>query len=178
MRAAVVIGILCSVSLMSGCAVRTYTTDRDRVDQDLQMGNRGFLMGKAPAVGPRKTQRSTRVVEIELGGPVKVARQDQSAPSTGSSAQFSSGMTEPSSAVYSRNEEMSEPGSFDSYTVAKGDTLQKISQKFYGTTKKWKKLFNANTDILKTPDHLRPGQILKIPVLAQSAMAQPTENLK
>ncbi|PIQ88790.1 MAG: hypothetical protein COV72_06520 [Candidatus Omnitrophica bacterium CG11_big_fil_rev_8_21_14_0_20_42_13] len=53
--------------------------------------------------------------------------------------------------------------SFKEYTVEKNDTLQKISQKFYGTTKKWKKIYDANTDTLKSPDKVYPGQKLNIP---------------
>jgi len=49
------------------------------------------------------------------------------------------------------------------YTVEKGDTLQKISEKAYGTTKKWKKIFEANRNILESPDKIKPGQELVIP---------------
>lgn len=49
------------------------------------------------------------------------------------------------------------------YVVKKGDTLQKISDKMYGTTKKWKKIYEANKDVLKSPDMIKPGQKLVIP---------------
>ncbi|MFC1621122.1 LysM peptidoglycan-binding domain-containing protein [Candidatus Omnitrophota bacterium] len=49
------------------------------------------------------------------------------------------------------------------YIVEKGDTLQKISDKAYGTTKKWKKIFEANKNTLKSPDKIKPGQELVIP---------------
>lgn len=49
------------------------------------------------------------------------------------------------------------------YIVQKGDTLQKISEEMYGTTKKWKKIFEANKDILGDPDQIRVGQKLIIP---------------
>ena len=42
------------------------------------------------------------------------------------------------------------------YTVAKGDTLSKIA-------KQWKKIFEANSDSIKNPDLIHPGQVLKIP---------------
>ena len=50
------------------------------------------------------------------------------------------------------------------YIVEKGDTLQKISEKAYGTTKKWKNIFEANTDILKDPNSIYVGQELTIPL--------------
>ncbi|HAJ56142.1 MAG TPA: hypothetical protein DCL35_00035 [Candidatus Omnitrophica bacterium] len=49
------------------------------------------------------------------------------------------------------------------YTVEPNDTLGKISLKVYGTAKKWKKIFEANADQLKTPDKIYAGQVLKIP---------------
>ncbi|MDD2680209.1 MAG: LysM peptidoglycan-binding domain-containing protein, partial [Candidatus Omnitrophica bacterium] len=60
------------------------------------------------------------------------------------------------------------------YTVGKNDTLQKISKKFYGTTKKWTKIYEANKDVLSGPDKVYPGQELNIP----QELAEPKENLK
>jgi len=50
------------------------------------------------------------------------------------------------------------------YTVQSGDTLWKISQEMYGDGSKYMKIFEANTDLLKDPDHIFPGQKLVIPV--------------
>jgi nucleoid-associated protein YgaU len=33
----------------------------------------------------------------------------------------------------------------------------------YGDANKWKKIFEANTDKLKNPDLIHPGQVLRIP---------------
>ncbi|HAZ09787.1 MAG TPA: hypothetical protein DCY56_01590 [Candidatus Omnitrophica bacterium] len=49
------------------------------------------------------------------------------------------------------------------YVVQKGDTLQTISEKFFGTTQKWKSIYDINKHILKSPDRIRPGQKLVIP---------------
>jgi nucleoid-associated protein YgaU len=49
------------------------------------------------------------------------------------------------------------------YTVKKGDTLSKIAQQFYGDASKYPAIFKANTDQLKNPDLIHPGQVLKIP---------------
>ena len=49
------------------------------------------------------------------------------------------------------------------YTVQSGDTLWDIAVKFYKDGTKYTKIFNANKDILKDPDHIYPGQVLKIP---------------
>ena len=52
---------------------------------------------------------------------------------------------------------------FQTYKVQKGDTLWKISRKFYGTGKSWKKIFKANQDILSAPDKVKAGIELRIP---------------
>jgi len=54
------------------------------------------------------------------------------------------------------------------YKVRKGDTLQKISRKFYGTTKKWPLLYKVNRDKLKSPNEVYPGQVLIIPEAGES----------
>ena len=50
-----------------------------------------------------------------------------------------------------------------SYTVQVGDTLSSISRKVYGTSNKWREIFNANREKLSTPQSLKPGQTLIIP---------------
>ncbi|MBP7933123.1 MAG: LysM peptidoglycan-binding domain-containing protein [Phycisphaerae bacterium] len=50
------------------------------------------------------------------------------------------------------------------HTVKKGETLQTISQKYYGTTKNWRKIYDANRKQLpKGPDEVMVGTKLRIP---------------
>ena len=49
------------------------------------------------------------------------------------------------------------------HTVVSGDNLSKISKKYYGKSSQYMKIFNANTDQLKNPDVIQPGQKLTIP---------------
>jgi len=49
------------------------------------------------------------------------------------------------------------------YTVKGGDSLSRIAQYIYGDASAFTKIFEANRDILKTPDVIHPGQVLKIP---------------
>ena len=51
------------------------------------------------------------------------------------------------------------------HTVASGETLGKIAKQYYGEPGKYQKIFQANTDILKNPDVIHPGQELVIPNL-------------
>ncbi|MDO5608421.1 MAG: LysM peptidoglycan-binding domain-containing protein [Capnocytophaga sp.] len=49
------------------------------------------------------------------------------------------------------------------HTVQKGETLGKIAAKYYEAAAKYNEIFKANTDILKNPDLIQIGQVLKIP---------------
>lgn len=49
------------------------------------------------------------------------------------------------------------------YTVVKGDTLSRISKQFYGDPNKYPAIFEANKPMLKSPDLIYPGQMLRIP---------------
>ena len=52
------------------------------------------------------------------------------------------------------------------YTVKPGDTLSRIAKEFYGDGAKFPIIFEANTPMLKNPDLIYPGQVLRIPPLA------------
>ena len=55
----------------------------------------------------------------------------------------------------------------------KGDNLSKISKMHYGDPNKYMTIFEANKPMLKHPDKIYPGQMLRIPpgVLRPRAMA-------
>jgi len=171
------------IFVLSGCVVRTYPLTKDRVDQDLSGGNRGYLKGLVPRAEQkeRKTTRTTQVVEIELHSPIKFermpkARQPEAMPSQKTEDRLLAGNR--GYIFQSTTPGIVEPTagpSFEKYTVQKGDTLQKISQKFYSTTKKWTKLYEVNKDILKSPNRLYVGQVLNIPV---EGLKETKENLK
>jgi nucleoid-associated protein YgaU len=49
------------------------------------------------------------------------------------------------------------------HTVVSGDTLSKIAKKYYGNANLYPKIFEANKPMLKDPDKIYPGQVLRIP---------------
>ena len=52
------------------------------------------------------------------------------------------------------------------YTVKKGDTLSAIAKAHYGAASKYPVIFEANKPMLKDPDKIYPGQVLRIPAAA------------
>lgn len=51
------------------------------------------------------------------------------------------------------------------HEVKKGDTLSKIAKEVYGDPMKYPVIFEANKPMLKDPDLIYPGQVLRIPAL-------------
>ncbi len=51
------------------------------------------------------------------------------------------------------------------YEVKKGDTLSKIAKEYYGNAMKYPVIFEANKPMLKDPNLIYPGQVLRIPAL-------------
>jgi len=51
------------------------------------------------------------------------------------------------------------------YKVKSGDSLSKIAKEFYGDMSKYPVIFEANQPMLKDPDKIYPGQVLRIPPL-------------
>ena len=53
------------------------------------------------------------------------------------------------------------------HTVVSGDTLGKIAKNYYGNAMKYPVIFEANKPMLKDPDLIYPGQVLRIPLLGE-----------
>ena len=147
------IGGFLVVCLASGCRTATRMIEEPRVDLELSGGNRGYLVGNLPpASEPQKTMRQMVETEIEmppLSRPAPAAL--------------------PAVAVSEEEEEVEagqgQPQTFDTYVVQKGETLWSIAANpnVYGDATKWRKLFSANRDVLKSPDRLRVGMTLRVP---------------
>ena len=50
------------------------------------------------------------------------------------------------------------------YTVKLGDTLGKLAERFYNSTYKWDRIYEANRDTVKNPHYIYVGQKLIIPL--------------
>jgi len=163
MRKALLLG---GMIVLAGCLMRTYTVEKPRTDTDV-VGNQGFLVGESQAQGerqgtPRLTDtRKISVFEIEFGG--SGAPRSSKAYGKEKSEEFVEFERSQDVDVSFSEEAIRVEPRYEEYTVQKGDTLQEISHKFYGTTKKWKMLYDANADVLKSPDRIYPGKTIRIP---------------
>ncbi len=130
--------------------------DKGTSDSEIK-GNRGYLVGKKVTeekVGPVKKRKGTKRLRSRKSYmKPQIVYQKPLGPGSIVKKQSTSKKT-----AKEKKEVMM-------YVVKKGDTLQKISSDVYGTTKKWKKIFDANKDILKDPDKISVGQKLVIPDL-------------
>jgi len=165
-----VVYLLCliSVLVLSGCTVRTYKVIKDRVDQDLEVGNQGYLIGEVSEGRQLQERNKTRVIqriEIELPLVKELKKMFKAKPAEKTEdpvfKEEPAFVSESDSPFF---EAEPEPEVIEKYTVQEGDTLQKISKKFYGTAKKWAKIYEANRSILRGPDKVYPGQVIDIPV--------------
>ena len=56
-------------------------------------------------------------------------------------------------------------GGQQTYVVEKGDNLSVISKRFYGKSKYWKQIFEANREVIEDPDRIFPGQVIRLPAI-------------
>ncbi len=136
-------------------------TDRDSKRKDsAARGNRGYIMGtkaleKKP-VSTLKKKKGSTILQPQRGYAVpQVVFQRPLGAGTGTKYKKEEGA----------GELVKGKTTPKTYVVQKGDTLQKISDKVYGTTKVWKKIFDANKDVLGDSNKIKPGQELVIPEL-------------
>lgn len=54
-------------------------------------------------------------------------------------------------------------GAVRRHTIVKGETLYSLAQKYYGNRSRWKDIYNANKDVMRSADDYKIGMELKIP---------------
>jgi LysM repeat protein len=109
------------------------------------MGLLDFLNKGQEKPAPDTKKKDSDSVFDKPGGPVKAPVTEQPAAST------------------ARPVTPDELGQEVIYTVKSGDSLSGIARQQYGDATQWKKIFEANKDLIKDPNLIHPGQKLKIP---------------
>ena len=173
---------ICAVLVFSGCSVRsvkTYSVEKPRVDLTVE-GNEGFIYGKPPADSdllkpdprrrPLSNNRTISVLEVNIEDKEQeeadsAEEMPQKSSRTLKKARVSGDRYRPP--VQTNIVPKSKESEYTFYKVQKGDTLQKISRKFYNTTKKWNLIFNENKDKFSTPGKIYPGQVIRVPKITE-----------
>jgi nucleoid-associated protein YgaU len=189
----VVVGAL----FLYGCAssgkveVRRYVEVKDRIDQEMEEGNAGYISG-TPQPEDRSDIRKTRKIYV-LEVSKEDAEEEKVVIEDTDTAAEESYLTEEDSDYTTEDEDtletmdlrgdlednmaeemedtdVSAPAALTTaagteYTILKDDTLQKISKKFYGSYSKWSKIYEANKAVIPDPDRIKPGVVIRIPAL-------------
>ena len=164
--------VLGATVLLAGCRTATHVRDIPRVDLELSGGNRGYLIGNAPEGTELKTTRQILETNVEIPsyyrpkpGATLPHNQAGNDMNTHAGAGFDTddvGTSQEAATVTVS----AETGPMDTYVVQKNDTLSGIAARpqIYGKASKWKRILDANHDLLKgNPNHIRVGMKLKIP---------------
>ena len=147
---------LCAGLLLAGCRTATRVAEVPRVDQRLEGGNRGYLIGPPPETANLKPTRQMVATDIEIPSLYRPRR---------SHTPVDLGLT-PSGLGTGEAQAAPAPAqAYDTYVVQQGDSLWSIAAKpeIYGRTSRWRTIYDANRDALKAPDRLKAGMTLKIP---------------
>ena len=140
---------------LNGCGAPTRVATRvrevPRVDLDLAGGNQGYIVG-APPAGNRTYRTTRQIVETDVEIPT-LYKPAMSGPAPVNVEQLASQAPTASA------------GRYDAYTVQRGDSLWSIAAKpeVYGKATRWRRIFDANRDLLPSPDRLKAGMVLQIP---------------
>ena len=110
-----------------------------------------------------ETENTMNMLKVAVSKPEAAAA--AAATTAATTAAMMGPPTAPPGATITRAEgpaPLSEPAT-RIHEVVKGETLSAIAKTYYGKASAYAKIFEANRDILKDPDHIYPGQKLKIP---------------
>ena len=151
-----IVGLIAGL-VVSGCRAATRVTEVPRVDLTLEGGNRGYLVG-APMEAPEMKQ-TREMVEATVEIPSFYKPKHTGAPA------HLEGMAPPETETEEPRGQAPPATRYDTYVVQKGESLWSIAAKpeIYGSATKWRRIYDANRDLLKSPDRVRAGMKLKIP---------------
>ena len=155
------------LAALSGCRTATKITELPRVDLEVEKsgGNRGYLIGTPPAAGEGKTTRQMVQTDIEIPSFYRPTHNQQS---------VSVGVSGAAQVTPADITASAPAGPYDTYVVKKGDALWSIAAKpeIYGKASVWRRIYDANRDVLKSPDRLKAGMTLKIPRSGAAAASE------
>jgi len=153
---------------MADVGEKLFTSDKDaaeKIHKQLTQGMPGMISdlkvdfddGVVTLAGDCDTPRSKRVATLTAGN-VKGVKAVHADALTVRTAAAPAAVAAAAPSVPSAEEE---PGEY--YTIKSGDTLGGIAKKHLGNAMAYKKIFEANREVIKDPDKIYPGQKIFIP---------------
>ncbi len=146
-----------------GDAVKEYLLQNGIVEERIKVVSRGKLDAVAPVTDIVGMQRD-RNAQFMIADVEEVMM-----PSPGEEPAGAQLVEE---GKYLIQEEVKDEGevkvSTRDYTIQKGDTLDKIAQRYLGAAYRWKYLFELNKDRIKDPNKLKAGTVIVIPIEVDS----------
>ena len=164
MRARVLIGVGLAVLFGGGCRREARILEIPRVDLQTT-GNRGYLLGTPPPATAKKSTRTIFEITVELDDTGRAQRRTVQAPQA-TVAQAPALIAAPyAPPATPKTQALIKDTGQRTYVVQEGDSLWSIAgkQAVFGTSTRWRDLFEANRDQMQTPDDLHAGMILRIP---------------
>ncbi len=153
--------LIAMLVVAAGCRTAARVAQYPRVDLALSgTGNRGYFVGTPPPAAEQQTARQMVETDVELPAWTRGKRAAPKPVSLGEIAPPEMDFSEEPPAAEAKG-----PQVYDIHVVKKGESLWSIAADpaVYGDGTKWRRIFNANRDTLKSPDRVRPGMALKIP---------------
>jgi len=125
------------------------------------------VSGKAGSEGIRKSIHDQGLqvddLQVEVEGDVATVRGRTASQAEREKAILVAGNTKGVARVSDAIEVAKPEPESTYYEVKKGDTLGAIAKAHYGDASKYPQIFEANRPMLKDPDRIYPGQVLRIP---------------
>jgi tetratricopeptide (TPR) repeat protein len=138
----------------------------------------GIADGSGVAAAPKKTLRPSdaRLLDDEDDGPARISsgeikdlramlEEDERTANPPPAATKASKNKDgnPFAKIGEKKEKETKRLLPETYTVEEGDTLMRISSKFYGTNRKWREIRDANKTVISPDGRVRAGQVIKLP---------------
>lgn len=109
---------------------------------------------KAASVTPEETVQPEPIIKKEpVAEPVK--------------AESKPAQQQPAASVYSDSASYKITGTKTKYTIKEGETLTRVSLRFYGTKAMWPYIVKHNPKVIKNPDNVPYGTTIEIPELTK-----------
>lgn len=130
-------------------------------DNQTEINNPHLVTDSIPdsiSVSLQPTEVDTATVQVNLD-----EKSTKSIVSDESKKEITSG--QPINGIYSDSIVYVITGTQQTYTIKEGETLTKVSLRFYGTKGLWGYLMKHNKDVIKNPNNVPYGTTIKIPQL-------------